>query len=67
MALLDDRQIIQRLRKACVEAGSQKAFAKKHGVTPQQISDIMRGQVKVSQSIARALGCNRRTVYEELQ
>ena len=70
MARLTEEQFIKRLRKACAEAGTQKAFAKRHNLPPQIISDILLrcpGRT-ISDTVARTLNCSRKriVVFEEL-
>lgn len=47
--------VYSRLRKACDEAGGQSAYARKHGLTPQVISDTLSARRDPSEAILRAL------------
>lgn len=43
--------------------GSQKEAAKTLGVSPQYLSDILRGRREISDVVARRLGFNREVVF----
>lgn len=48
-------QVRERLRKACDEAGGQRAFAEYAGVTESHISHMLRGRREVTGDVATAL------------
>jgi DNA-binding transcriptional regulator YdaS (Cro superfamily) len=43
------------LARKCKEAGSQQAWAEKHGISPQYISDAIQGRREVGAKIIAAL------------
>lgn len=49
---------ITELRNACKAAGGQSAWAKAHGVSPQYVSDVLRGKPP-GDAILSALGIER--------
>lgn len=56
MELLNHEQIQDELRKACEAAGSQKAWAKRHGVGTSYVCDVLMGRRGPGPSILDALG-----------
>lgn len=46
----------ERLASACQEAGGQRAWGRKHGVSQGQISDVLAGKQELSPAMANALG-----------
>lgn len=56
-----------RLRAACREAGSQKAWAQAHGLSEQFVSDAVNAKRPMSDSILAALGLLRVTVYRPVK
>lgn len=61
--LLDLDGVLALLRWKCQEAGSQKAFADKHGLSKQYLSDVVRGDRPPGPAILRALGLDVVTRY----
>ena len=57
MEILTDEDVRDELRKACEEAGSQSAWAKKHGVGCSYVSDVLTGRRGPGPAILAALGC----------
>lgn len=51
------------LKEACKEAGSQKAFAKKIGISEQYLSDVIKGRRDIGASIARGLDLRETPVW----
>jgi len=51
------------LYRDCVSAGGQSAWARKHKVSAQFISDVLRGNKKISASVANKLGYRRQMVF----
>jgi len=51
------------LRRECERAGSQAAWAKKHGIGPAYISDIISGRREPGAKLLRALGVERMVCY----
>jgi hypothetical protein len=54
------------LRAECAKAGSQKAWAEAHGISPAYLSDVMTGRREPSDSILGPLGLKRVVSYEPL-
>jgi hypothetical protein len=60
---LDSIEVCRRLSAACKAAGSQKAWAEKHGVSPAYVSDVINALRPPGQSILDALGLVRVVRY----
>lgn len=58
-----NEDMLQILTNNIVNAGSQKKAAKKLGITPQYLCDIMKGKRLVSEDIAKQLGFERRIIF----
>lgn len=59
MDRMDDLDLATELRAACEAAGSQRAWALAHGVSPQYVSDVLAGRRDGGESILAALGLRR--------
>lgn len=64
MATLFD--IYAEMRKMGRDAGSQRAWAAKHDVSPQYISDVLNGRKPPGPKILKPLGYRAITVYERI-
>lgn len=53
----------EKLRAACAQAGSQKAWADANDVSAQYVCDALQGRREIGKSIAVALGYEPRTYY----
>lgn len=62
---LDSIDILAILNKKCKDAGGQKAFAEKHGISQSFISDVLNARRDIGPSILRAIGFARVTRYVE--
>ena len=51
------------IRKACAEAGSQRAFARGAGCSAMFVTDVLSGRREPSGPVLRALGLERVTQY----
>lgn len=51
------------IRRACREAGSQKAWAKRHGVNEAFLSQVLRGEREPSPAILEPFGLERVVIY----
>ena len=58
-------EIYGRIRKACREAGSQKAFADKAGVSAAFVSAVLNGQKPPSSAMLSHVGIKRVVYFEE--
>ena len=61
--MISAKQMRERLRRACKEAGGQKAWADANGVSAQYVCDCLKGRREIGESIARPLGMVPVTVY----
>lgn len=52
-----------RILKAAVVISSQKQVARNLGISPQFLSDILRGHRKISERVALAMGYESHTEY----
>jgi hypothetical protein len=57
--ILSDEKIRAELRKACAEAGTQKAWADSHGISCSYVTDVLLGRRGPGKAILDALGCER--------
>jgi hypothetical protein len=60
---LDSIEVCRRLSAACKNAGSQKAFAEKHNLSPAYVCDVLNARREPGQSILDALGLIRVVRY----
>jgi DNA-binding transcriptional regulator YdaS (Cro superfamily) len=54
--LLGALDVFAELRRACLSAGGQKAWAEAHGITPQHLNDVINCRREFSPRILEALG-----------
>lgn len=54
------------LREACIDAGSQRAWATEHGVSPVYVSDVLSGRREPGEKILDALGLRKIVSYEPI-
>jgi len=64
---VNEDQVRDLLKRACEEAGSQKAFADKHGLSGAYISDVLQGRRDLGKSILDALGIVAVTTYRRIR
>ncbi len=57
----------RELEKACLKAGSQYQFATQHKLSPQYVSDVLRGHRKPGPAMLKALGFRRVVSYEKVR
>lgn len=62
-----EAQILHELRAACVSAGSQAKWARKVGLTPAYVNDVLTERRIVSEAIVNALGFVRRVTYTRIE
>ena len=62
LGLLD---VYARLAAACRDAGGQKAWAMRHGISASYVSDVMQGKSDPGASILKPLGLERVVRYVE--
>ncbi len=58
--------VCARLRRACRDAGGQKAWAQKNGVSPAYVSDVMNSRCEPGDAILKALNLRRVIRYVEV-
>lgn len=61
--LISAADVRARLAAACVEAGSQKAWAAAHGVSGAYLCDVLKGNREPGESILFAMGLVRVVGY----
>jgi len=64
MGRLRDAEFVRAiLRSACEREGSQRAWAKKHRVSPQFLSEVLSGRKEPSPAVLEPLGMQREVYY----
>jgi hypothetical protein len=61
--ILTEADMLAKLQEAVTVAGSQKAWAKANGVSPQYVCDCLGGRRSIGESVALALGYRPVTAY----
>jgi hypothetical protein len=56
---MKDERVLQLLRAACRQAGSQAKWARAHGIWPQAVSLVLTGRRRPGPQILTALGLAR--------
>lgn len=56
---------VELLRAAVDKAGTQTAFAKKHGISVPYINDVLQGRRNAGKKILKALGLESQTTYRK--
>jgi len=62
---MTEAEALERLHQSVKKAGGQKAWAQKHGVSPQFVCDVLHGRRGLTETICQAIGLIRETVYRE--
>ena len=57
--LLRSLDVFAELRRACVQAGGQKAWAEAHRIAPQHVNDVLSCRREISDRVLAALGRRR--------
>ena len=52
-------EVLERLRRAVARAGSQAAFARRHGMSTTYLNEVLRGGRRPGAPVLRALGVQR--------
>lgn len=63
--LLTKHDVIERLRSAVAQAGSQQAFAERERISTQYVSDVLHGRREPGQKLLDTLGLDRVVRYRE--
>ena len=65
---LSEWQLVNNaLADACTVAGSQLAWARENGISPQFVCDVLQGRKAPSERLARALGYRRVVSFERIE
>jgi hypothetical protein len=56
---MKDERVLQLLRAACRQAGSQAKWARAHNIWPQAVSLVLRGRRRPGPQVLAALGLTR--------
>ena len=62
---MNEQDVLDRLRAAIEQAGSQRAFADQHGISLQYVNDVLHKRREPGQKILDALGIERVVIYRE--
>lgn len=65
MSIEHPSAVIHRLETECDMLGGQKAWAHKHGFSPQYICDVLHQRRDISDRLANALGFSRHTLWKD--
>ena len=57
--------LLYLLAAACAAAGSQREWAKANGISPQYLTDILKGRRQPNDRIARCIGWRRVVAFEK--
>ena len=57
---------LERFRQSVKKIGGQKAFATAHDMSAQYVCDVLHGRRGLSDTICKAIGLIRETVYREI-
>lgn len=60
-------ELLDKLRTAVESEGSQRAWAARHGLSPQFVHDVLKERRGITDRIAEALGYRIETVYYPLE
>lgn len=60
-------QVLDMLREAIAQVGSQYQWATKYKLSPQYVSDVLRGRRNMGPAILKALGVEAITQYRSLK
>lgn len=60
---LSPADVTKMLAQACAQIGSQRAWADRHGFSPQYVCDVLSGRRDPSEAIANNLGLIRKIAY----
>lgn len=61
--MLTEQEVIKRLRDAIEDAGGQREFARRVGLTPAYVNDVLHGRRALADRILAAIGVERGVVY----
>lgn len=62
---ISNEEMLAVLNNAVAQAGSLRAFAKAHGVSPQFAGDVIAGRRNISERIACAFGYEKSCVWRK--
>lgn len=58
--------VYAELRSAIAQAGTQKAWADRHGISPQFVSDVLHTHREPTDRLLAPLGLRRRVIFERI-
>lgn len=61
--MLTEQEVMERLKGAVADAGGQRAFAEKHGLTPGYVNDVLHGKRAFADRILATIGIERQVTY----
>jgi hypothetical protein len=64
MERLDEEMVAKLLARACEDAGSHAAWARRYDICPTYAGRVMRGEMHPGKAITDALGLRRVVTYE---
>ncbi len=64
---MTEAEVLQLLRKACGNAGSNRAWALANDLSPQYVGDVLAEKRQIGPSILKALGLEVVTVYRKVK
>lgn len=56
----------ERVRLACVAAGSQRSFAHEHGMSPAYLAEILSGSRSPGPLLLQVMRMRKRVIYEPM-
>ena len=61
------QEVIERLRRACRQAGGQNHWARRHGLSQAYVSDVLTGKKPPGPRLLAALGLRLVTTYRPVK
>ncbi len=58
--------VVAELKHQCRKSGSQRVWAREHGISEQHLSDVLNGRRDISEDIANACGFMRVVTYQRI-
>lgn len=65
--IVEDEEIREELIKQCMEAGSQAAFCRIHGLRLADFNRAIRGLAPINRKLANALGYEKIVIYRKIK
>lgn len=61
---MNEQEVLNRLRDSVNAAGGQREFARKVGLTPAYVNDVLHRRRALADRILAAIGVERKVTYE---